>query len=772
MSNDYAALLKSAKDIPVLSTGIDNTVTPESTFPTKEHPSLLTHTGKTVNTPLTSILSARYIKLPTNPKDPHYADRITLASIKKNALTLTFRGHRDGKVPRIEWEQYYLHMLPLVLEHPKLMLAESKQMTETLRKIYKASSDFIGDASLSAEQQVALKTRSLCLPLLADNPWEPSADEDDLIQQIVLEDRGNDAIPADGSEERTKHDNTVVQYSRAMAYLREILNHTFLRTVYHTSSRQAKLEYQEVQRNFINDHINDDPNNPVVKFTALDIINYIESDCVCSNDKALQSIHNSISKMVRHNNQSLLDWLQSFVPPMNKFLKATQQQVLDADDAKAIWKNHFANQITLSEKTMIMLFQSQHLTANEVRDISLLQEGEFNEKTLQKLVTKLSSSFEPYKPDKAIMVYLNQHTRQLGLDPPSFANPKDKNNSSDKSERRKSSSSEKRKHRTDRSDRKRKRTDASDFKSKSDYKSKSRDRDKNKKGKVPFGEHCRRSSCKQRGTHTTHKHSECRYKDDDKTSSHKHPNLGKAPYKAKDHKPKSDTASQASSPAAASTNNVRKCYTCGDPNHLANACPQKSKHKQNAKTKLKANKSFLALFKSSFSTQNEQACASRMIDSWDEEDICPSCIQPCFFAHECNPGDSHVTQHVPHVRQTIANSNLLHYIQEAHKPHTNRLQASNPVSLNMSFFLQAEGQDVSNTGELSPIRQHHGNRQSSDEYNTDSTSSSESGLRSSNEDDSFSDSASDRSRSASADENNHSGNESPLYDEHDESDVE
>ncbi len=92
--------------------------------------------------------------------------------------------------------------------------------------------------------------------------------------------------------------------------------------------------------------------------------------------------------------------------------------------------------------------------ANEIREINLLQEEEFNEKTLQKLVTKLSSSFEPYKPDKAIMVYLNQHTRQLGLDPPSFTNPKDKNNSSDKSERRKSSSSEKRNHRTERSDKK------------------------------------------------------------------------------------------------------------------------------------------------------------------------------------------------------------------------------------------------------------------------------------------------------------------------------
>jgi hypothetical protein len=185
MIHEYAALLKAHRDTPVLSTGINNTVTQDSTFPTKEHPSLLTHTGKTVNTPLNSTLNARHIKVPTNPKDPHYADRYTLASIRKNALTLSFRCHRDGKVPRIEWDQYYLHLLPLVLEHPKLMLAESKQMTDTLRKIYKAASDFIGDASLSAEQQVALKTRSLCIPLLAENPWEPPDDED-MAQSTIL----------------------------------------------------------------------------------------------------------------------------------------------------------------------------------------------------------------------------------------------------------------------------------------------------------------------------------------------------------------------------------------------------------------------------------------------------------------------------------------------------------------------------------------------------------------------------------------------------------
>ena len=125
--------------------------------------------------------------------------------------------------------------------------------------------------------------------------------------------------------------------------------------------------------------------------------------------------------------------------------------MLDADDAKTIWKDHFINQITLSETSMMMLFQDTHLTQQEVFEIRLLPEGEFNERTLQKLITKLSSNFEPYKPDKAILQYLNNHARQLGLEPPSFANPKDKSHNSDKSEKNKSSSSDKKNYRTERS---------------------------------------------------------------------------------------------------------------------------------------------------------------------------------------------------------------------------------------------------------------------------------------------------------------------------------
>ena len=151
-----------------------------------------------------------------------------------------------------------------------------------------------------------------------------------------------------------------------------------------------------------------------------------------------------MSKMIRYNGRTLLDWLQSFVPIVNKYLKATAQQVLDDDEAKALWKAHFANQITLAEKSTMLIFQSQHLRVAEIQQLQHLNEGEFNEKTLQKLVTKLSSTFEQYKPDKAITQYLHQHARQLGLEAPTFASPKERQNNSNKIaiEKLKSSSSD------------------------------------------------------------------------------------------------------------------------------------------------------------------------------------------------------------------------------------------------------------------------------------------------------------------------------------------
>jgi hypothetical protein len=155
-----------------------------------------------------------------------------------------------------------------------------------------------------------------------------------------------------------------------------------------------------------------------------------------------------------------------------------------------------------------------------------------------------------------------------------------------------------------------------------------------------------------------------------------------------------------------------------------------------------------------------------MIDTWDE-DIFSSCILPSFFAHECDPNDSNVIAHVPHVRQTIASTPLLHYIQEAHKPQNSSLNASKTVSMNTSFFLQAEGHSADSTGDQSPIHRY---SSSSDESDKQSDSDSRS-IREHNSQDSDDDHDSDNDCN-SDDDHDSQLDRNLLYSNSDESSIE
>jgi hypothetical protein len=197
-SHNLSELLKFAKDVPVLNTGISDNAIEYSTYPVKEHNRLLSSSGKPMSTPLNSLLTFRNIKIPTDRNNPNFKDKAQLESYKKNALTLTFRGTRTASTSKVEWVEYLLHLVPLVIEHPKILLSESKNLSQTMSKLYRASSDFIGDASPSVEQRSTLKVKSLCLPILADDPWEPGAQEDDKIDVIVLEELGIVSSPAVG----------------------------------------------------------------------------------------------------------------------------------------------------------------------------------------------------------------------------------------------------------------------------------------------------------------------------------------------------------------------------------------------------------------------------------------------------------------------------------------------------------------------------------------------------------------------------------------------
>ncbi len=206
---------------------------------------------------------------------------------------------------------------------------------------------------------------------------------------------GLQAAPQQGAHDHHKYVNTTTQYEKQIAYLRELLNHTFLRAVYHTSTRQARLEYKEVQEAFLNKNAWTAANN-IQLFTAQNIIDYILASCVTANDKTIVQITNSFNDMIRRKGQTLLNWLQSFVPLMTKYRRAYGlNKVLDDDALKKLWKLHFAKQINMTEQQLILNFKKAHLTQNELLgNIFTLAAGIFDVATMTKLLTKLGASLE------------------------------------------------------------------------------------------------------------------------------------------------------------------------------------------------------------------------------------------------------------------------------------------------------------------------------------------------------------------------------------------
>jgi hypothetical protein len=100
--------------------------------------------------------------------------------------------------------------------------------------------------------------------------------------------------------------------------------------------------------------------------------------------------------MIRRKGQTLLNWLQSFVPLMTKYRRAYGlNKVLDDDALKKLWKLHFAKQINMTEQQLILNFKKAHLTQNELLgNIFTLAAGIFDVATMTKLLTKLGASLE------------------------------------------------------------------------------------------------------------------------------------------------------------------------------------------------------------------------------------------------------------------------------------------------------------------------------------------------------------------------------------------
>ena len=60
-------------------------------------------------------------------------------------------------------------------------------------------------------------------------------------------------------------------------------------------------------------------------------------------------------------------------------------------------------------------------------------------------------------------------------------------------------------------------------------------------------------------------------------------------------------------------------------------------------------------------------CATRILEAWDDTNICPKCIQPIESGHKCDKNDAPIYNHLDYVRQAIGRSLLLRSMKEAHQ---------------------------------------------------------------------------------------------------------
>jgi hypothetical protein len=207
-------------------------------------------------------------------------------------------------------------------------------------------------------------------------------------------------------------------------------------------------------------------------------------------------------------------------------------------------------------------------------------------------------------------------------------------------------------------------------------------------------------------------HDECKFKESDNKC---HPNLGKAPAK-KQRNAKTNVSQSVKNAHASQARDANgpKCYICGRADHLANACLSKGKIKAGAQASLNKNRSFMALWQSSFADRDEQQCATRFLKSWGD-DVCPTCMQELSFDYRCDPNDIAIAKHTDSVRNVFRSRPLLDTIQSVHAFERADTEKPALISIGPNVFIDAAGQSENENEDESA----HSNDSSNSEHGTD-----------------------------------------------------
>jgi hypothetical protein len=116
----------------------------------------------------------------------------------------------------------------------------------------------------------------------------------------------------------------------------------------------------------------------------------------------------------------------------------------------------------------------------------------------------------------------------------------------------------------------------------------------------------------------------------------------------------------------------------------------------------------LVLRQEAWDDQNEQACATQVIEAWGDDNLCPICHKTFSFSHRCDPEDKCISSHFHKVKAKLRQSPLLKLIQETHEGNDQESSSSNqatPFTMNISFFVEDDkGHQDSNDDYYTRVR--------------------------------------------------------------------
>jgi hypothetical protein len=99
----------------------------------------------------------------------------------------------------------------------------------------------------------------------------------------------------------------------------------------------------------------------------------------------------------------------------------------------------------------------------------------------------------------------------------------------------------------------------------------------------------------------------------------------------------------------------------------------------------------MALWDEKFQFTEEKQCADRILDAWDDSNVCPICIQQMETGHKCDKEDAPIHDQMAYVRQAIGRSLLLQQIKRAHERQTSVKEKPSPITMGKFFSTTLKG---------------------------------------------------------------------------------